>query len=667
MKAKNILRISVFTALLCIMTIFSVFATETDNYKIIRWDNKGNLTVNITDGSGYNNYDIGTDNGVLRIDMPAEKAYNDCSAWAYLNLGEQAFDLKDYPYVKLKMRTNYSETIQYYAGRGNSHHRADFKGLSNIADSNWHVIEFSFDDNNSNDDCYISLGKYEDNAKVSTPFFQFKEYTESPDGDLFAEIEYIGYFESEEDMKAYDDSVILYTGAELYPAVDNKELTSEQHGDVLRLNADSQEATTEFNIKNVIKDSDGLGLDLYEYPYIRMRFRTNYQYQIQMYPLQGDANYWYSDLHDYLTAAARDGETWYDAMLSYNSADKVDRTNAWNIEYIEIESDGHTWSTTQKWDYGSDDRYYPFPSAKDEFALDGFKFQLKSTAQNGAFFDIAYIAFYKDKDTMLKDATYATEYTSGIEKVNTALENIKKTSFSYNLHQAVGEIAIEDYVRKAIESANNDISVAANATNFDRTADKCSVAVTVSCGGVYKTATVDVTLNKLDAITLETLGAQIRNKENDEDMDALRFGTKFAYNSEQYEIVSYGTLMIPKEFRNNSSFETVSVSTSTNTGKNGKFEGADCVVNIADKKFYEFTGYQIFTGVLTKIDEAHKSTEISARPYVTYKLKSDFNNSLEDKTYTIYGNEIVRSVNQVAAAKADSEVTENGKWDNENN
>ena len=87
-------------------------------------------------------------------------------------------------------------------------------------------------------------------------------------------------------------------------------------------------------------------------------------------------------------------------------------------------------------------------------------------------------------------------------------------------------------------------------------------------------------------------------------------------------------------------------------------------------KTYDYDGYRIFTAVITDIpftdaNENAYDTEIVAIPYITFTY------SVDGKEYTYYGDEIVRSVNQVKqaveAGKADTNVTDSAEWDKDDN
>lgn len=659
---------------------FDVKLPEEDHSaKIIRFDdNSDNVSITpSTSGNGK----ISTEKGVFRIDMAATDMFKeDASSQPTFTIADKdQFNLKDYPYVKIKMRTNYPATIQYYAANieDGVTCRADIYRMPNestntdIADGEWHEVEFSFDKSYTDNYCFVNIGAAE-TAVVSKPFFQFKSLKATPDHDLFAEIEYIAYFQSKEDMKNYgkDEDKIVVTGEKLYAANNKKSLTEIADGNIFRINTSG--SFTDVEVDKVFKDINGNNVDLYEYPYVKVKFKTNFAYTVQMY-LDTDVRY----VIYFNNSINKQYDTWHTATLSYNTND-ITGYGAGNK--IEFSNDGYIWTTVDT--SNNRDKYdYSFPVQAGKYKFDGLKFQLKDGAQGGGYLEIAYIALYKTKEAMLADTSYDTDSA----KVEDAL---KVAISDFTLHNAIGVGELENLVRETIEKDVAGVSVLAKAQSFDRKADTCDVTVTVTCGDVSKTETKTVNLINKD-FTLETLGAQIRDASGEGETkieQGLRFGTKFAYDEEFYgEDVTFGTLLLPKNYFNSAySFEKVALTPANWTGNkertyklydndgnpvtgdDGNQKEAkirDAAIEPESKLAYEYGTYKIFTAVLTKIKEADESTVIIARPYVTYKV--------DGTEYTYYGDKIERSVAQVeaaiAAGKADKVVTEDANWSNTTN
>lgn len=655
---------------------FDVNLPEEDHSaKIIRFGTAGDGNVQTSIEGGGKGVKTVTADGILRIDMAASDMFKaDASSEPTFKIETaEQFNLKDYPYVKIKMRTNYPAIIQYYAAnRGDDVTcRADIYRMPNgstnadIANSEWHEVEFSFDKSYTDNYCFVDIGAAE-TAKVSAPFFQFKSLKATPDHDLFAEIEYIAYFQSEEDMKAYgkEEEKVVLTGDELHSVVaDSTEL---EDSNIIRIYSTGKEGDgTTVDIKEVFDKVYGEKLDLYEYPYVKLKFRTTYTGTIQLYLFDETSYRNYVGFAD----AVKDGE-WHNATLSYNYKDITGGASASGTSNaIKLTTDGVAWEV-KTINSGL------FPSRTGEFKLDGFKFQLKTALQEGNYLDIAYIAFYKTKEAMLADTSYDTDSA----KVEAALEVAIP---DFTLHNAIGVGELENHVRETIENDVAGVSVLAKAQSFDRKGTTCDVAVTVTCGDVSKTETKTVNLINKD-FTLETLGAQIRDASGEGETkieQGLRFGTKFAYDEEFYENVKFGTLLLPTKYFNSAySFEKVALTPANWTGNvqindtpkldeegaviEGKFEThREKALDASGVYTYDFTDYKIFTAVLTEIKEADESTVIIARPYVTY--------TVDGTEYTYYGDKIERSVAQVEAAieaeKADKVVSEDAKWSNTTN
>lgn len=660
MKAKKLISIFFLAVILCMITIFGVMADETYAPKIIRFDDEG--TLNCTSMSAGK-----AENGVFKINMPTTSAYSATSAQPTFTLkADEQFKLSDYPYVKIKMRTNYTNTIQFYAINQNGIKYCEISNASAVKDGNWHNVEMYFDNEKMNQDTYYTANdgnkykvrwncsKTEDETGIVTaPFFQFKLLESSPNGDLFAEIEYIGFFHTENEMKEYDaePSVVYVSGEQLKSKTTNS-LTELTEDGAFRINSASG-GTAGPVISNVFKDIYGNDVDLYEYPYAKVKFKSNYTKQVQLY-IPGDK----FNFHVQLSDISKGDDKWHNATLSYAAADK----NSYNkTETTNSAGEKYTVNITS----GGQEK--PFPTEAGQIVFNDLRIQVKTRYEEGHYLDIAYIAFYKDKETMLNDTTFE----DSIDAVNAVIDSVAETYFNCTLHQAIGEIAIENYIRETVEAANAGFAVAANAQGFTYGDTSCTVNLSISDGITTRTTSVNVAVDYLTPITLEMLGAQIRPIENDDVKADLRFGTKLAYNADEYTIVDCGTMLLPKNYRDTRyAFEKTSVGGYSNigtalrpsqeiievNGKEVKYSYYRALNSVADNvNDIEGEDYKIFTAVITGIPCTEACNEydtvVVARPYVTYQVGG--------KNFTYYGTAIERSVNQV------KEAVENGNVDND--
>lgn len=682
MKAKNLIRISLFAVILCMITIFGVLADEqTDatalDAKIIRFDESGNLELkSIIDERYHSVKNSVTDEGVFRIDILSENVYTDAAAQPKFTLQDsEKFTFGDYSYVKIKMRTNYPYAIQFYASQDGDIIYSQISD-ADIKDGNWHEVELHFTDEKKGTYTGIPYKSAEGktysavwvskteatNVSISAPFFQFKGAKGTPDGDFFAEIEYIAFFANEEDMKAYqsNDEEIVHFGAGLANNTTSKYAKLSDDGYSLRVlpNLTTANAYGKYDAELQIT---GFNVDLAQYPYVKVKFKTNYPNRFQIYfP-------YYAYLYSEFTGKS-DGK-WHTATLSFAAADKA---NDIATSITMTNNDGESWTTHQN---GKN-----FPSSDDTFNISDIRIQLKNhddpEAVKDCYADIAYIAFYKTKEAMLAEDTLTSDIEKVVEAVKYAEEGLTCT-----LHRALGEYAVENQVREAIESKYPNVSVAADAKNFTYGDGTCTVNLNIVYGTAKRTVSVTVNLEYPNELTLETLGAQIRAYTPDDkykgDAD-LRFGAQLQYDEEAFNIKECGFVLSPKGEGNPGgySFERISVKAGNTNGsmlaytvkeddKNVStyFEAQDCV---AEKSHNDSVGDKVFTAVVTGIrydgaDDNEYDTVVIARPYVTYTFGG--------RTYTYYGNAIERTVNGVKAAaeagKANETVIgEDAKWDN---
>lgn len=607
------------------------------DFKVIRWNESGKPVVNSTEKT----YSV-------KKAMPANTAYTQGSTWQpTFSLGEDAaFALADYPYVSIKLRTNYPATVQFYAASKmvgesrvyNFFWLAGGDGRGSIGDGKWHVLEKDF-------------GTVDNDIMVSEPFFQFKVLTQTPDGDLFAEIDSIRFFKSEADAKHYDfneSSKVIVNGSDLYAAVASSTSASLNDDGSLRLTTTNKSLST-FRIKNVFKGADGNNLDLYEYPYVKIRFKSDYKGNVQAYMLGTDDYYWYTPIGN--KNSNTDGE-WHEALISFNCKDGAASTST--------SYGGYTWTvgTPDK----SITRIGNLPTSS--WLTGGYMFHINGGSADG-YLDVDYIAFYKTKEEAMADTVHADD----LAIANSDLAIVEGKSYSYTLHQAIGEIAIENYVRTTVEEAVENVSVAANANSFTYGDAGCTVKVTLSYGTATVYKNITVALYYLDEITLESLGAQIRPIGEEGLKADLRFGAKVKYDDTVYSDVTYGMVVSPVPV-DNTTYKFEKISTAANQlagskkGADGKFLTA---VVVEAENAYDIDGesYKIFTAVVTGIPDGTGTdgvnaydTKIVARPYITYKL--------DGTEYTVYGDEMVRTVNEVLAASGIStEVSKDATWKND--
>lgn len=685
MKAKKLISIFFLAVILCMITIFGVMADEAteSTSKIIRFDNPESSILKTFPSNKVTN-------GVYRLDMPAEKAYGTTFAPDFSL--KESLDLKEYPFVKIKMRTNYPETVQFYAIYANE--KITYSSISNntkLSDGNWHIVELKFQDGEkatyTGQEGYGYETKFNtDISIVSAPFFQFKFIKGTPSGDLFAEIEYIGFFKTEKDMKAYDEdnTKVLVNGKELYEKVSQSHKEHVELNDnnlrILHNNSSNQINT---HVNEAFKDIYGEKLDLYEYPYAKIRFKTTYEKTVQFYP--DTKGLFYTPFHETLNAVSDTNARyaqWFDAAVSYkNNSSSLTNT---------IKLNEYTWFTrVNSWftdpTHGVTD-LTGFPEEKSKRTTDSIFFELKGDNSEG-YLDVAYVAFYKTEEAMLND----TSYVDADAAVTVAINSAKNLTFT--LHPAIGEIALENYVRETIETANTGVYVTADAVDFDYAADSCKVNITVTDDKGVTSRTEEVTVNfeKLE-FDLTMLGAQIRARDVDAENkfgnSDLRFGATLNYDNTNYTDVKYGMILsaINTELTDNSyQFEKITHKKSsgtygskpayTYTDTNNKTQTAyyECVVAEASTYYKtDIEGEQLFTVVVTEIPYTDGTNNgygvvIVARPYVTYKLAGD------SKEYTYYGSEIQRSVNGVKEAlgadvngPVNGEVTKDGVWDKDN-
>jgi len=199
--------------------------TPDENIKLLRFDGLCDMKLEKDYKLGNN---VVIENGLCSVNVAKENAAGKTHQIS-LNITENdEFNLKDYPYVKVKFRTNYPSTVQFYAVNNytndtpNDIYYSEFK---NKNDGEWHTAELFFNlDGASSSTNFEAIDKtvwtaYHPKANdaigssnVVMPLFQFKNAS-SVSEDFYADIEYVAFFKTAHAMREYekpDDAPLDY-------------------------------------------------------------------------------------------------------------------------------------------------------------------------------------------------------------------------------------------------------------------------------------------------------------------------------------------------------------------------------------------------------------------------------------------------------------------------
>lgn len=710
MKNKNIIRVIPIVVLLCSMLMTLCMADENDvdqngvDVKIIRFDTHNNLVLTST-------HKLNDNTKACRIDIPMQTAYDTVSNLTEFKLSKDKdnpnnnktsiFKLEDYPYVKIRMRTNFPGKILFY---GVSADNPDFYAAlsesritSSIYDGHWYDFTFAFKEG---DDPYSfnCNGNYSaESVDVTAPSLKFCDLRETPDGDLFAEIAYIAYFKNLGDMLKFGDepegtkSVVTVSADFLANLTEDKINTrfcvneglkdDEPYiGEYVRFKHDTTVGTEDagraigLGIKEVFEN--GEALDLYEYPYVKIKFRANKAYNEEFAPNEteiiglkflrssdGYSNTWGTA---YLRKNG-DGslnEQWYTATFSFNRNDFYKRSTGTLYTTPGFSNADGKWITS-----GSE--LESFPEKAGDFTFTGLQIDFQGISTTEDYIDIAYIKFYKTKWDMLADSKDDDE--KKLESMTQDFNNEQTVNFALPL--TTGKYTLENKLRGYFESEYPGTTAIFESNQLKEVinmGEPTQINFHLAYGKAEKNVQTTVRVSKEGSFNLETLGAQIRPLTNGETKADLRFGAKLMNDyRDMYQNVSFGMLLIPKNCREEGyALEKATLKGTPGTGgKAATYEEGNKAytsyraIDCPAENTYEYDGYTIFTAVITDIptdgDESAYDTEIVAIPYITFTSGGE--------EYTYYGDEIVRSVNQVKAAveaeKADTTVTDTAKWD----
>ncbi|MBE6689255.1 MAG: hypothetical protein E7588_08295 [Ruminococcaceae bacterium] len=643
MNAKKLLSILAFTLLLC--TLLTAFALA--DSKVIRFD--GNGTVTLADG-----YPTGgtVSDGIFKMDMAKGSVVGGTFQPTFKFADGNSFDLAEYPFVKIKYRTDFDYTIQFYVNDGGYY--SDLTRVSGINDGNWYTAELYFNLDGEKARTWGEPEKYTGSdgktwlttypnvttLSVTNFFFQFKNGKASPSANYFAEIEYIAFFADEADMKKYDAKP------------DNYVLRFDDYSDIgvtipatysgFSVDDGILHITTTGDVTTQHKFNFAKSFNLYDYPYFKIKFKTNWPANTQFYmPRAEGGNFLFQPTQDWGSGATEpEDDKWYGAELCFPDGDSYSQS-----AYMYNAADGTKWNSRIA-------STPAFPTKNAKGGLSGFFIFYRSIteddkAKNLTYYtDIDYIAYFKNPEDM---AAFTAE-KNAVDTAATALES--DTSFTYTMHLAATEANIEKYVRETVEAKYPNLSVTVEASAISNDNSACAVDLTLFYGNTNSKAvahaTVNVTLTHLPEITFETLGAQIRTNEQ-EQTQALRFATLInGDTNDVYSNVSYGMIVIPQNLLNapTYAFEQAAVNgvgTLKLTTIGGANVNATAIVKNADKaRDWIVPDGRIFTVAVTNIPESEYDRLIIARPFIKYTANG------EDFMY--YGKAITRSVNGVINA-----------------
>ncbi|MBE6689622.1 MAG: hypothetical protein E7588_10195 [Ruminococcaceae bacterium] len=698
MNAKKLLSILAFALLLC--TLLTAFALA--DSKIIRFDGAQGSIMPTVKASAYHGT-VNTDSGLLRVDMANEKLIKDANARANITLSEaDYFTLLQYPYIKMKYRTNFPKTLQFYMDADVGGYLVTDKGVG--SDDAWTTVKLYYpvhgdksitveskvqtykDDTNTypyNRYSYTNYGKLSTytsspdakNNKVpefpseSRPtqiesfFFMLRSLSDSDlaalaesGEDLYMEMEYIAFFETEEEMNAYtSDTYKLislnndrnvnfdYTkslksssetgsGREPVSITDDGvyriDMYKKDLNDVAQQpNANRKTYEVSFSLK---EDSY---FNLYDYPYAKIKYKTDWtstaQYYADHYPNTASG---VSDRNGYYLGSNSSGagnrrNTEVTAEFLYKTTDKSTTSVAYTA------ADGLKWTVGTSSGTKNVLPYYASETDYDLAQMRRFFIQYKGLNTNPEaggtptdkdyYLELYYIAYFKDEAAM---KAFGAEETAAVEAAKAAVEALE---LDYVVESADD---IEDIITADIEAAcGEDVNVEVTFDGENATAHISSFYANRDYT-VTKSYTVTELIPAAD-FGVTVLGAQVRADANDGKGQGLRFGFTIdnAVIPEGCAVVEYGAVI----------------------GKNGSEpvlgntdEYAVVSSAIEEFKFTANGSVNTYTAVVHTIPSTEMDTAIVARPYVTYTLGGS--------TYTTYGEAVTRSINAVInAATAD--------------
>lgn len=503
---KKTLAIFLLALVLVCTTVIMVSAADAEiDAKIIRFDGTGNVEYTKT----MDTYSAVTD-GVLRVDMSADEAVG-YTYMPRINIAEDdLFYLYDYPYVKFKYRSDWAANTQFYVDNYSSSMYYSQLSPTVSNDGIWKTVQLAFPTDGSSGQSYYNnlfvntLGgtfpSETDKVTVKNAFFQFKDLKETPSADMYAEIEYIAFFKTEEDMLAYDapksriirfdgtGDVSFTKGGSLGDATVSVTENGAYRIDIPSGSAYGVTGTAPFQL--IFNISDDL-FYLYDYPYAKIKYRTNWPSTFQFY-IPATKNFYYSDFAQ--KKGRNDGE-WHVAELEY----PTDGSSALHSYY---DANGEMWfvNTTDS---------ATFPSKTDKVSVPHVFFQLKNlseTATSDLYAEIEYIAFFRTEEDM---KAYDHRLDIGdIYLLNSTQEEAKTTVLAA-LQKQVGDTATVELVNESYTAP-----IKGTATDTDGTDGKYTYKIKVT----YADETTEYVSGN---ITVNALEYRILWKFNDQEFADL--------------------------------------------------------------------------------------------------------------------------------------------------
>lgn len=510
---KKTLAIFLLALVLVCTTVIMVSATDAEiDAKIIRFDDTGNVEYTQT---GYTSGAV-TD-GVLRVSMSADEAVG-YTYMPQIDIAESnQFYLYDYPYVKFKYRSDWTANTQFYVNYSSTMYYSQLSStVSN--DGTWKTVQLAFPtDGSSGEQSYYgnmfvkplhgAFPSETNKVTVDRVFFQFKDLKETPSADMYAEIEYIAFFKTEEDMLAYDapkSRIIRFDGKGDISAVKGGKLgdstVSVTEDGVYRIDipSGSTYAVTGAEAFQPNFNISGNQFYLYEYPYAKIKYRTNWPSTFQFY-IPATRNFYYSDFAQ--KKGRNDGE-WHVAELEY----PTDGSSALHSYY---DANGEMWfvNTTDS---------ATFPSKTDKVNISNVFFQLKNlseAATTDLYAEIEYIAFFRTEEDM---KAYDRRLDIGdIYLLNSTQEEAKATVLAA-LQKQVGDTATVELVNESYTAP-----IKGTATDTDGTDGKYTYKIKVT----YADETTEYVSG---SITVNALEYRILWKFNDQEFADLWRTNSFA-------------------------------------------------------------------------------------------------------------------------------------------
>lgn len=190
--------------------------TPDENVKLLKFNGVCDINLEEDSNPGSN---VKIENGLCTITAEKESIIGKTHQISLDIAEEDEFDLKDYPYVKVKFRTNYPSTVQFYAVNNytdNTPNDIYYSEFRKKNDGEWHTAELFFNlDGTSTGASFTAADKTvwntiypnSENAvgssMVKKPIFQFKNAS-SANEDFYAEIEYVAFFKTARAMREYE-------------------------------------------------------------------------------------------------------------------------------------------------------------------------------------------------------------------------------------------------------------------------------------------------------------------------------------------------------------------------------------------------------------------------------------------------------------------------------